>query len=208
MASAVIITYIILFFLLITIWLVLRFRKDVEDKNTDMTYVKSDIDGDTYLVRNLSDKKKAANLLASLKSDLMHVIDYLNEKYKSDKNNKEYITQLTRNIKNVFIRESDPDTKYTSYTINKGETIVFCIRPKTLSKYTTTGDIHDKNLIMYVALHEISHVACPEYGHTKLFKEIFKLITEAAIERGVYKKIDFNRSPVEYCGMQITDSIV
>ena len=223
MNDAVNITYIILFVLILIVWFVVKTRS----VNRGMTYVRSDIDGASYLVRNVSDKKRASNLLASIKSDIMRVVTHLHnkvnkpvkqntdktdkvDKIKTDttKDYKSYVGQLMRNIRNVQIKESDPDTSYTSYTINKGESIVFCIRSKTLSSYMGSGSIHDKNLVMYVALHEISHVACPEYGHTKLFKEIFRFITEAAMELGVYTKIDFNRTPTEYCGMTITDSIV
>jgi len=61
---------------------------------------------------------------------------------------------------------------------------------------------------MYVALHEISHIACPEYNHTTLFKQIFRFICEEAIAYGIYKKIDFDVSPKEYCGMTINDTVV
>jgi hypothetical protein len=61
---------------------------------------------------------------------------------------------------------------------------------------------------MYVALHEISHVACPEVGHTELFKKIFHFITKIAINMGIYKKIDFAKNPVEYCGLTVSESIV
>lgn len=226
MNDAANVTYIILFVLILTVWFVVKTRS----VNHGMTYVRSDIDGASYLVRNVSDKKRASNLLASIKSDIMRIVTYLDNKVnqpikqKSDKTDKDdnyhkaktniandyksYVGQLMRNIKHVQIKESDPDTSYTSYTINKGESIVFCIRSKTLSSYMGSGSIHDKNLVMYVALHEISHVACPEYGHTKLFKDIFRFITEAAMELGIYTKIDFARTPTEYCGMTITDSIV
>ena len=63
--------------------------------------------------------------------------------------------------------------------------------------------------MMYVVLHEISHVACPIYdNHGPLFKEIFAFITNIAIKINIYKKIDFMQNPEEYCGLTITDSIV
>jgi hypothetical protein len=61
---------------------------------------------------------------------------------------------------------------------------------------------------MYVALHEISHIACPEYGHGPLFKKIFGFITQVAIELNIYVHVDFNKSPEEYCGIYITESII
>ena len=88
------------------------------------------------------------------------------------------------------------------YSVNKGEQIVFCLRSK------NTGKLHSLNLVMYVALHEMAHVACPEYGHTKLFKKIFAFFTKTAIEMGIYERIPFNQRPEEYCGLTITDSII
>ena len=61
---------------------------------------------------------------------------------------------------------------------------------------------------MYVALHEISHLACKEIGHTQLFKDIFEFIVIQAIEINLYKKIDFEENPTEYCGMTLTSSII
>jgi predicted metal-dependent hydrolase len=113
---------------------------------------------------------------------------------------------LNKRIQNVVIMESSMNSVYTSYCVNKGEQIVFCVRSKMIGP--KNNRIHDLNLMMYVALHEISHVACPEKNHTPLFKKIFHFICEEAIELGIYKKIDFYNIPHEYCGMTITDSII
>jgi predicted metal-dependent hydrolase len=121
---------------------------------------------------------------------------------------KPYIEQLERNLVNVEIRESSSNTVHTSYTVNKGEQVVFCLRSKEISQYLKTSNIHDKNVIMYVALHEIAHVACPEYQHTPLFMKIFKFFTEVAIDIGLYDKIEFDITPHEYCGIMISESIV
>ena len=95
------------------------------------------------------------------------------------------------------------NTVYTSYSINKGEQIVFCLRSKMIR-----NKLHDFNLIMYVVLHEMAHVGCPEIGHTELFKKIFALFASEAVKMGLYEKIEFRNNNKEYCGMQITDSII
>jgi hypothetical protein len=181
-----------------------------------MTYVRSDIDNQLYMVRNQKDKQKAANLLARLKKNIYDITDYMYSKIQDAKTAslpryqefKPYIIQLKNKIKNVVVMESSSNSVYTSYTVNKGEQIIFCIRSKSLAKTLNADSLHDLNLVMYVALHEISHVACPEYNHTPLFKKIFRFICEEAIEMGIYHKIDFERSPKEYCGMKINDSII
>jgi hypothetical protein len=87
--------------------------------------------------------------------------------------------------------------------VNKGEQIVFCLRSK-----RSRNKLHDLNLLMYVAIHECAHVACPSFGHGAEFKKVFAFLTKVAIEIGIYQKIDFNNKPVEYCGLVITDSII
>ncbi len=172
-------------------------------RTKDVTYVKSDIDGEYYLVRAVSDRQKAANMLARLKDNIRKTTNHLNSEKDSEySDNKDYIDQLNEKIRNAVIQESDGNSEYTSYSVNKGEQIVFCLRSKKDNK------LHDLNLVEYVALHEMSHVACPEFGHTDLFKEIFAFITRVAVEIGLYKKIDFAANPTEYCGLTITDSII
>lgn len=205
-------THIILILAIIVIVMIMYYNVG----NRDMVYVKSDIDNETYMVRNQKDKKQAANFLAKLKSNIYGITNYMMKKIEDPKTAnlplyvefRPYILQLDEKIRDVVIKESPANSGYTSYTVNKGEQIVFCIRSKSISTYLKHNDIHDFNLVMYVLLHEISHVACPEYDHTPLFKKIFKFICEEAIEMGIYTKIDFAEHPKEYCGMTINDSII
>lgn len=172
----------------------------------DMTYVKSDIDNHFYLVRNVNDKKEACNVLAKLRQNIIYLSDTLYADINNPKNVKysQYIKRLHDRARDIIILESTQDSIYTSYSINKGEQIVFCLRMRTLP-----NSLYDVNLMMYVVLHEISHVACPIYdNHGPLFREIFNFMTLNAIDLGIYEKIDFKNSPVNYCGLMITDSIV
>ena len=74
--------------------------------------------------------------------------------------------RLKHNFNPNVIKEGIDNPSYTSYTINKGQEMAVCLRSKNDKK------IHDINEIMYVIIHEISHIACPELGHTKLFLKI------------------------------------
>jgi predicted metal-dependent hydrolase len=171
--------------------------------HNDMTYIKSEIDNHYYLVRNEPDKLQAANILATIKKNMFIIMNYLVNNIDKYKDNYDHIKQLQYKIKDVIIIESTENSVYTSYSVNKGEQIVFCVRSR-----KNKDEFHDLNLMMYVVLHEMSHVACPEYGHTPLFKKIFAFITNIAIELNLYTKIPFDTNPQEYCGMTITDSIV
>lgn len=170
-----------------------------------VTYVKSDIDDNFYLVRDLPDKQEASNLLGKIKKNIFDLTNYLvkNKNLESFKPYEKYIDQLNTRIQNVVIQESADNGLYTSYSINKGEQIVFCIRSR-----NNLNKLHDLNLVMYVALHELAHVACPEFGHTDLFKRIFAFIATEAVKIKIYTKIEFEKNNMEYCGLTITDSII
>ncbi len=176
----------------------------IQSINKEVKYVKSDIDNEFYLVRDLTDSQQAANMLARIKNNMLIISAHL-EKFKNNKYKRyeKYIDRLTKKLKYTEINERGSDDAYTSYSINKGEQIVFCLRSN-----KNKNRIHDINLIMYVALHEMGHVASPEYGHTKLFKEIFAFLTQIAIELNIYKKMEFKQNPTEYCGLTISDSII
>jgi predicted metal-dependent hydrolase len=42
------------------------------------------------------------------------------------------------------------------------------------------------NMLVYVLLHEISHVFCTNIGHTQEFHDIFEAILKKATELGIY----------------------
>lgn len=171
--------------------------------NHDVVYVKSDIDGELYLVRDLPDKQLSANALSKIKKNMITLNDYLVEKKNNFPNYALYIDQLNSKIKNSILMENGEDDVYTSYSVNKGEQIIFCLRSKKM-----VNKLHDINLMMYVVLHEMAHVACPSVGHTEEFKMIFAFFCEEAIKINLYQKIDFHNDPREYCGMTITESII
>lgn len=167
------------------------------------TYVKSRIDGKYYLVRDIDNKQDVADTLAIIKQNIIKLTDYMLQNASDEY--KPYVERLYSKINNVVISENIRDFYYTSYSVNKGEQLVFCMR----SRHDKHEDKqHDINLMMYVALHEISHIACPEYGHTETFKKIFKYVTQCAIDCGLYTKIDFKKEPTEYCGLIINESII
>jgi len=64
----------------------------------------------------------------------------------------------------------------------------------------------DLNTMIFVVLHELSHICTLSIGHTTEFWDNFKWILEEAINIGIYKKQDFKLNNVDYCGMKITDS--
>jgi len=174
-----------------------------------MIYIKSTIDNNFYRVRDLPDKQIAANMLATIRTNIIKFVDYMDaNKDTLYKDYKENIIRLKSKIELVIFSENNGKGKDTSYSVNKGDELVLCLRSK-----VNYDKFHDTNIIYYVVLHEISHIASPSYeenhnNHGPIFKKIFSFITSVAIEQGYYKKIDFNKNPEEYCGITINDSIV
>ena len=94
------------------------------------------------------------------------------------------------------IRESWKNDS-TSYSINKGEELVFCIRDK------INNSIHDINTLMFVAIHELAHIITDELQHTDKFWKNMKSLLQRAKDMGLYRYVNYNIDPVEYCGMTI-----
>ena len=99
------------------------------------------------------------------------------------------------------IMETNENNNYTSYSVNKGEEIVFCIR-----KRDGTEQLEDVNMLTFVALHELAHIMTVSIGHTKEFWDNFRFILKDAMEINIYQEIDFKKSPKSYCGTMITNS--
>ena len=133
---------------------------------------------------------------------MVKLIDYLKENKDSFPDYMSYINDLIKRTRTINIMETPADEKYTSYTINKGEKIVFCLRSKILDT------IHDMNTLMYVVIHELGHVGCPEFGHTPLFRKIFKFLLQQSIIIKIYHPIDYRIYPQNYCGMTINEYLL
>lgn len=164
---------------------------------SNMTYVKSSIDNHTYQVRNLPDKQEAADMLAKIRQRLDSLVKKLEKNYKKDSR----VKRLTKRFVSHHISEVPSNSKLTSYSVNKGEKIVFCLRSR-----DGKNTIVDINTIMFVALHELSHVMTISVGHTHEFWENFRFLLSHSIHWKLYEPVDFKSEPVPYCGTQITDT--
>jgi hypothetical protein len=153
--------------------------------------------GNEYLVRNLPDKVEAANKLGSISDSLKNLVDSLNE---NDDSKSEYIKQLKESFNPEYITENIPGSIYVAYSVNKGEELSLCIRDK------DTEEFIDDNTIIFVSIHELSHIMTPETGHTPLFWDNMKYLLEQASSQGIYMPVDYSQSPVEYCGMDINST--
>lgn len=158
----------------------------------------SDIDGNKYCVRERSKLKLAANKLAIVNKNLIKLVKYCKEKY-SERDN---IKRLVKGFNPKKICETLPTSKYTAYSENKGEKIALCLD----KEKNGNGGLIDDNTLIFVAIHEISHIATKTIGHNDEFWRNFKFLLEEASKIGIYKPVDYKKNPKRYCGIKIKDS--
>jgi hypothetical protein len=164
------------------------------------------INGNKILVRKTKDYKQSAVLLNELINRMYILRDHLVNNLNTFTNaeNQRSVIMLGENFRRdrTLIYETALNSSYTSYNVNKGEEMVFCLRDK------RTFKLHDINVLMYVAVHEMGHSGCWENGHPPLFDRIFNFYLTEAIKLGLYNYEDYNTSPVMYCGMELNTNIL
>lgn len=173
-------------------------------RTSKLTIVEASDTGMKLMVYNDKNKKASADLLSEIITRMFKLRNYLITNKANFPEYKQYIELLKDNFNDerTKIYENDPSSDLTSFSVNKGEEVAFCLKSK------RNGNLHDINLLLYVAIHEMGHMACPEIGHGDLFKKIFRFLTLQAIEQGIYVNEDYAANPVEYCGMILSSSIV
>jgi len=161
--------------------------------------VVSTVDNQTYTVRDMPDKQKAADTMAKVRLKMNKLKIHL----ETTVPDKPQVQQLTRNFEAQAYRftEATPDAEHTSYSVNKGEAVHFCLRQR------EGGDesLVDEEIITFVALHEMGHMITKTIGHDADFWNNFAWLLQEAERIGIYKHRDFRAHPVSYCGMKITD---
>lgn len=169
----------------------------LEHLNSDVNFVKSSIDNNEYLVRNLKDKEDAANMLAKLRMKLEKLCELMKVKYPDD----ESVQRMNEKFNSDNITEAGKNNQYTSYSVNKGEKLVFCIRQKDEQE-----TIVDENTLTFVSIHELAHIMTKSVGHTPEFWGNFKRLLKEAVANNLYINEDYAKSPKDYCGIKVSDS--
>ena len=179
------------------------------DKMLTTVKIESKIDNRLYLVNNKPDKQEAADTLATINKKLINFIDCLvKKKSQFDKTVQDAIDRLQKNFNPNNVSENvgsieDIFSESTSYSLNKGKKIVFCVRSK------PDNIVHkDYNMLMFVGLHEMAHLMSISYQHTDEFWENFKFLLKEAIDCGEYSYTPghFKNNPTSYCGVTISSS--
>merc|ERR1711871_761337 len=137
----------------------------------------STVDGNKYCVRERDQVQKAADLLARITQKCKKLVDYVDKKYPE----KENIRRLVNGYNPQKIMETLPTSQYTAYSENKGEKLAFCLN----RKKNDNDNLIDEHTLMFVAIHELSHVATKSIGHKDEFWQNFKFLLQEAKEANI-----------------------
>jgi hypothetical protein len=158
----------------------------------------STVDGNKYCVRERENIQKAADLLAKITEKCKSLVKYVGNKYP----NNEDVKRLVKNFNPQKVMETLPTSEYTAYSENKGEKLAFCLnRVK-----NENNNLIDEHTLMFVSIHELSHIMTKSIGHKSEFWKNFKFLLENAKESGIHTPEDYKKKPQEYCGMKIHDN--
>ena len=158
----------------------------------------STVDGNKYCVRERENIQKAADLLAKITEKCKSLVKYVGNKYPDN----EDVKRLVKNFNPQKVMETLPTSEYTAYSENKGEKLAFCLnRVK-----NENNNLIDEHTLMFVSIHELSHIMTKSIGHKSEFWKNFKFLLENAKEAGIHTPEDYKKKPQEYCGMKIHDN--
>lgn len=158
-------------------------------------------DGHQYEMQNLPNKEGAVAMMADIRAALIKLHTHYKDEpaLAADPPVSRFLQRFTPD---VFV-ENDMQSKDTSYSENKGQRIVVCLRDKTKAPQYP---LVDKNTVMFVILHEMAHLMTETIGHTQEFWTNFKRLLGDAVQIGIYEPVNYAQRPTPYCGMTISDT--
>lgn len=152
-----------------------------------------------------TDSQDAAKRMDEINTWILKLIKHVREKYmfstpaNEPKIKIETMRRLLANYNPELLREHRPvSTENTSFVTNKTEDFAMCLRDP-----TKNYELHSLETLVFVAAHEISHMANLDYGHGPTFWRDFKFILEEAVEAGIYQPINYKYQPMQYCGIDV-----
>jgi len=188
-----------IFNIVIVIFIIIVASKLYFDSDSfNLRCIISDVNGNKYCVRDRNKLELAADRLAHVNNNLNKLVNHLSKKYPT----KENVQRLVNGYNPKKIYETLPTSEFTAYSENKGEKLAFCLDTEKNNK----GRLIDMNTLMYVALHEVSHIATKSIGHNDEFWNNFKFMITEAKEINIYNPVDYKKEPARYCGMNISDN--
>ena len=187
----------IMFYVFVGFVLLVSLKIYYESDEFNLKCVIASKDGNRYCVREREKIDEAANLLAETTDKCKQLVKYMHDTLPDDKR----VKRLVAGFNPKAMKETLPTSELTAYSENKGEKIALCLNT------TKSGDtLIDPNTLLFVAIHELSHIMTESIGHKQDFWQNFKFMLENAKAANIYQPVDYKKSPKEYCGMTINDN--
>ena len=190
----------VVIFLLMLVILLLVYMKTMNDGDAIEGFfamIRSNISGRMYDVRDeLPGYQTASDKLGSIDMFISEFIRYLVSKYPNDKR----VERLKTRSNGIKIKETDYSSSDSSFTVNKGDLMSVCVRSK-----ENVNTFHDMQLMKFVIIHELAHIASVSFGHNNEFNRNFKWLLQEAQNVG-YTPVDYSVNPVTYCGVRVTNN--
>ena len=163
-------------------------------KNSDISTEISTYDNQTYIVSSSDNAPEKANTLAYINECIMKLIDHIRDE------NNHHIMKLCNRYTHSTLIENIDKKEYKAYSLNKGEKIALCLENKDGSI------IEDKNILLFVTIHELAHIMSDSIGHTDEFWDHMKFLLEEAEKINLYQPVDYKKHPKNYCGMEVNST--
>jgi hypothetical protein len=192
------IIFIICVFGVVCVWMYYYSKSDI-----DLKCIVAGKDGNTYCVRDKKNMKASADLLAEATEKMIKLAEHMKANFPEDS----AVKRLVDGFDPKKISETLPNSTLVAFTENKNK-MMFCLTEK---KGGGVGDgeetkLIDINTLMFVAIHEMSHISCKSIGHKQEFWDNFKFLLIEAEKIGIYNPVDYKKEPREFCGMNIKDN--
>lgn len=153
---------------------------------SDMAHVRSSLTGKEYLVKKAPDAQVVADRLAELEHRMRRLLDggaaLAPDDQRLDAIRRRWDGTLSE------VRATDE----VAFSIDKSA-ISVCLRD-------SRGAIEDLNTSMFVLLHELAHVATPDYGHSPQFWANMQFLLELAEALGLYVYENYDAAATTFCG--------
>ena len=189
--SKVIVFIVLIVFFLIIILII------AEKNELFLEYRNSKLNNKKYGIQEEFDNSdEAVELLAKLHNHMLKFVDDLHIQLPKD----DRVKRLVKGFKRADIEEA-PNDDGSSYTINKGDLVALCLRHKEHGH-----PFHDYNTLLFVIIHEMSHIASISEGHNSEFITNFKWLLQNAKALGYYEPVNYQKSPITYCGIKVTNN--
>ena len=168
----------------------------IYNKNKNVTVLKSTNDNRKYRLLDLPGKEKCMEILVQLNKNVIQLLSYVKDE------EREGIKDLLDNYRPDSLCENLENRSLQAYSLNKGEEICLCLR----EPENELEIIDDMNTLMFVLVHELSHLMTDDIGHTNKFWNNMAYLLKKASEINLYTPINYSVTPVMYCDVKIDET--